>query len=198
MTQVKVITRPSGPTSPDVGIKGAALKALDAGLSVIPIKADGSKAPPISWKRYQAAPPSPQEIEEWFGDSAPVSVALVCGNELEALDFDCAMAFEEFVRGANDVGLGDLLVRLRAGYEERTPRGGTHLFYRCSTVDGSQKLGSPPRPSATASSSSVARSVSSFSLTGTISGNKPSTSFSSTSVPTARTTSSPRNTLSNG
>jgi hypothetical protein len=42
----------------------------------------------------------------------------------ECWDFDCPDTFEAFVSTAGSIGLGDVVARIRAGYEDRTPRDG--------------------------------------------------------------------------
>ena len=42
----------------------------------------------------------------------------------EAWDFDDVETFEQFVMGAHACGLGAVVDRLRAGYEDETPNGG--------------------------------------------------------------------------
>src|SRR5262249_48353154 len=45
----------------------AARAYREAGLSVVPVKRDGSKAPAVkSWQRYQAALPPADDIDRWF------------------------------------------------------------------------------------------------------------------------------------
>src|SRR5262245_13718779 len=69
----------------------AALAYLRAGLTVIPIKADGSKAPAVStWKEYATALPSEAAVRSWWREgTAGIGVVggAVSGN-LECLDFD--------------------------------------------------------------------------------------------------------------
>ncbi len=50
---------------------------VDAGLCVIPLRLDGSKASTVSWKQYQDRKPTDAEIDDWF--SRPAGVAVVCG-----------------------------------------------------------------------------------------------------------------------
>ena len=41
-------------------------RLVKSGLSVIPIRADGSKAPAIKWKAFQARIATPEELHKWF------------------------------------------------------------------------------------------------------------------------------------
>ena len=44
-----------------------ALEALEAGMSVLPIRPDGTKQPALpGWKRYQQELPTEAFVEEWF------------------------------------------------------------------------------------------------------------------------------------
>ncbi|UQU67343.1 phage/plasmid primase, P4 family [Couchioplanes caeruleus] len=124
-----------------------------AGCAVIPIRADGSKAPLVSWRSYRQAPPDRRQVEQWFTGNPP-GLAVVCGSasaglemlELEgrAVDEGLGQALIELLAQA---GLADLWRRLTSdGYWERTPSGGVHILYRISgaAVDGNLKLARRP------------------------------------------------------
>ena len=50
-----------------------------AGLSVLPIRADGTKAPAISsWKEYQSRIATPAELDVWF-KANNVGLGLIAG-----------------------------------------------------------------------------------------------------------------------
>lgn len=121
--------------------------ARKAGFSVIPIKGDGSKMPPFEWNRYRTEPPTADDLRTWFVDRGYTGYAVICGPHLddptmgaEVLDFDVRDRFEAFCDTAEASGLGALIARIRAGYEERTPAGGAHLLYRCREWAGNTKL----------------------------------------------------------
>ena len=58
----------------------AACQYLHAGFSLIPLKADGSKAPAIpAWKAYQTQRPTETEINIWFGTDTPRGIGLIHG-----------------------------------------------------------------------------------------------------------------------
>lgn len=103
---------------------------LEAGISIIPIKPDGSKSPALSsWKPYQERHASAADVQTWYGNGHRYGVAAICGpisGNLEILDFDDPKIFRDFYFGASDTGraLIDSLPR------ERTPSGGVHLAYR--------------------------------------------------------------------
>src|SRR5262249_28824526 len=65
------------------------------GLSVIPIRTDGSKAPPLKWAAYQATAPTTNELRAMFGQGEH-GIAIVCGtvSHLEVIDFDADLVFE--------------------------------------------------------------------------------------------------------
>ena len=125
----------------------AARAALDAGISIIPPKEDGTKAPSVpSWKLYQSERASAKQVEEWYGPRT--GLGFVCGavsGGLELLELD-ADFLAEFKATAEAVGLGPLLERIEAGYLERSPGGGWHLLYRCDEVRGNTKLAQGPGP----------------------------------------------------
>jgi putative DNA primase/helicase len=125
----------------------AAIKALAAGLSVWPPKEDGSKAPLGAWKTGQAQRPTLEQLRNWYGTKGPSKrtgigaiMGKVSGNA-ECLEFDNGgAAYEGFLQRAEAEGLGNLIERIRSGYEERSASGGIHLIYRCEVISGNVKL----------------------------------------------------------
>lgn len=133
-----------------------ALAALDAGLSVLPVRPDGTKHPAVvEWKKYQSCQPTRAEVEVWFGHPHR-GLALVTGSisgGLIALDFDDAETFAQWLkRVRSDEALNELYEYIASGYEEKSPKGGRHLLFRCPEVfeasrrPGSQKLALRPVP----------------------------------------------------
>src|SRR5262245_30988052 len=118
-------------------MKEAATRYVQAGLHVIPIKGDGSKAPALkTWKEYQTRPPRPDELDQWFDGRHDRGLAVLGGNGLEVLDFDRGGLTEEFDRLVERQAPG-LFARLP---RVATPGNGLHLYYRCETIGPNQKL----------------------------------------------------------
>ena len=119
----------------------AALRLNAAGIVPLPVRTDGSKAPGLhTWKAYQEAHPSIDDLLSWFGgtmtDGIGVLTGAISGN-LEMVELE-GRAMQEgaltLLQGyALDNGAGELLARIVTGYSETTPSGGLHLLYR---VDG--------------------------------------------------------------
>lgn len=125
----------------------AALDAFAAGLSVLPPKEDGSKAPSGQWKQCQLERASIQTIYGWYGtERKPLrsGCGLVCGavsGNLECFEFDAGgRLYEAYKARMRQLGHGDLIDKLDAGYLERSPSGGYHWLYRCSVIAGNTKL----------------------------------------------------------
>jgi putative DNA primase/helicase len=132
--------------SPYENTEDAARVLLNKGISSIPIKIDGSKAPALpSWKAYQSRLPTGDEVAGWFGPIRGSAlrpsrgIALVCGGvsgNLEALDVDdfgvAVPLLVEIERRKK--GLAQRLVKVR------TPRPGLLLLYRCAEIEGNQVL----------------------------------------------------------
>ena len=116
--------------------------ALDAGISVVPPREDGTKAPLGSWRIFQERLPYLQELDEWYRADNNQGIGVVCGavsGNLEALDFDRHSAYEDFIERARETGLSELVDRIEAGYLESTPKG-RHWLWRCSEISGNTKL----------------------------------------------------------
>ncbi len=108
----------------------------DAGLCLVPLRLDGSKAPSIPrWKQLQNRKPADAEIDNWF--ARPAGVAVVCGQVsggLEVLDFDHDA---EYVFANWSAMVEPILCCLPV---VETPSGGFHVYYRCYEYCNNQKL----------------------------------------------------------
>ena len=117
-------------------------QAVDAGISVVPPRTDGTKAPLGSWRTFQERLPYLQELDDWYRTEKNPGIGVVCGavsGNLECLDFDRHSAYDEFIKRARETGLAELVDRIEAGYLERTPKG-RHWLWRCSEISGNTKL----------------------------------------------------------
>ena len=117
------------------------------GLSVIPCK---QKRPVIgSWSQYQEAPPTVVELEKMFAKGAD-QIAVICGKvsgNLEVIDIDLK---NDDTGELWDALWGDIVEYFNNGMPLLavfTPSGGAHLYYRCSVIEGNQKLASKPKDS---------------------------------------------------
>ena len=138
----------------------AASAYLAAGFSFVPVSADGEKRPAwellprvwhaargkyvVAWRGYMERCPTPDEVFGWF---APVEnlgfygIQIVCGQvsgNLEVVDFDDFDLFAPWALKVQQActGLLDRLVIVSS------PRPGIHVYYRCPSIAGSQKLAS--------------------------------------------------------
>ncbi len=135
------------------GLLADARRLVQSGISVIPIKTDGTKAPAVStWSPYRERMPTDEELTQWFAGGT-AGIAAVCGpisGGLEVMDFDIpgkgtpeqktdfAPAWEPYVALLIEHGYEDLLNRLVLC---STPSGGRHLAYRYASLkDGNQVL----------------------------------------------------------
>ncbi|HEY1601634.1 MAG TPA: bifunctional DNA primase/polymerase [Pirellulales bacterium] len=131
---------------------------MAAGLSVIPVKADGTKAPAWqllpqawndverrlkhSWKPFLERRPTSAEINAWYSDlgwATFYGIAVVGGavsGGLEIIDLDTIDLVEPWARYVEEriPGLLDRLVFVE------TPRPGMHAYFRSVAGGGSQKL----------------------------------------------------------
>jgi len=111
-----------------------ALKAHDAGLSVIRFNSDGSKIPIGAWTQYQTQQADRDTVEHWFRhDNA--FLGLACGyGGVECIDIDASDTINPYFKLVrHTMGSDELLRRL---YIEKTKRGGLHLLYRVDPRDG--------------------------------------------------------------
>lgn len=122
------------------GLEETALAFEAAGCSIVPVRADGTKAPAAYWKRYQDQRADPGQIRTWLAvhqtDGIGVITGTVSGN-LEMLELEGRAVedklIEAYAQLLTDHGHQLLWKRITAGYLELTPSGGLHVLYR---VDG--------------------------------------------------------------
>jgi hypothetical protein len=147
------------------------LAAHAAGLAPWPPKEDGTKAPEVDdipswcehadciearqagklegWTHRKHARLTETDIRQHWGEFAGMGVVCgaVSGNlemfELEGRAVDEGV-FDEFLREADECGLGELIDRIRCGYEELSPSGGYHWLYHCEQISGNLKLAQRP------------------------------------------------------
>jgi putative DNA primase/helicase len=87
-----------------------ARRYVDGGLSVIPVRLDGSKAPACEWQEFQVRQPMDKELRGWFfegGSGIAIIGGRVSGN-LERIDFDEPGIYEEFATLCSTCGYGEL------------------------------------------------------------------------------------------
>lgn len=122
----------------DDSIYNIAIGYLRAGISIIPLRVDGSKAPAIPWKEYQQRYATEDEVREWF--SQRYAIGIVCGEisgGLEVLDFDHETTYNYFIIRAPDFATELPIVQ--------TPGNGYHVIYRCDEIGHNTKIATDPR-----------------------------------------------------
>jgi len=127
-------------------LRTLAHQALTAGLSVVPPRQDGSKAPVGEWKQYQLRLPTGDELDHWY-QNGRTGIGIVCGRvsgDLEMLEFEgravSGGTYADFCEVLEQAGLYPIWSMIEDGYLEATPGGGYHVLYYCEGVSGSQKL----------------------------------------------------------
>lgn len=119
----------------------AALAYVKAGFSVIPIKADGSKRPSGPWRVWQSRRASAYMVRQMFrGDFGIAVLGGKVSGGLEIFDFDRAEYIDLWIAKVEAMSPG-LIARLP---RIRTPKGGAHFYFRCSEIEGNQKLAQEP------------------------------------------------------
>lgn len=121
-------------------LRKVAHRCLDLGLTTIPIKADGSKAPACDWKKYaDGTPITHEEIDQLFpADWSGIGVVGgAASGGFEILEFEGRAVEEGFMlrfdEAVTKAGLALVWDRAREGYTVSSPSGGKHIGFR---VDG--------------------------------------------------------------
>jgi len=129
-------------------VYGWAKLYLAAGLSVIPVRLDGTKGAYTGWREYSERRPTPAELSAWFAGRRAVRHGIgipggpASGNLL-VFDFESRTAFDRWCLRLTD----DDKRYLAASPVVGTPRDGIHVYVRLTdsvkgalyarTVDGS-------------------------------------------------------------
>ncbi|WP_432135172.1 hypothetical protein [Streptomyces sp. bgisy154] len=133
-------------------LRASAREMDDAGLCVLPIKADGSKAPDVrSWTPYKVQRSVPAEHDQWFGGDRPHGIAVVYGavsGNVEMLEFEGLAIREGLLDEVTEImqasGLGDAWDSILNGWATESPSGGRHYRARLdgAAVPPNRKLAS--------------------------------------------------------
>lgn len=116
---------------------------ISIGISVIPVKSDGSKLPAIKWKEFQSRLMRPDEVEKHFKDCG--GVIAITGNisNLLCIDFDLDKQrptddfWGKFAEGIPEEMKAKMLVN-------QTRSGGFHIWVRTKYEDKSRKIAHRP------------------------------------------------------
>lgn len=108
-----------------------ARRYIRLGLGVIPVRADGSKAPAIRvWEPYQERFATDDELAAWFAPGRPVGVGVVCGvvsGNLAVLDFESQDAWDKWLARVSGTPGAAYLTTCPI---IATPSGGRHVYCR--------------------------------------------------------------------
>ncbi|MGA6159619.1 bifunctional DNA primase/polymerase [Stenotrophomonas sp. NPDC087984] len=136
-------------------MRAAAREFHDAGLCVLPIKADGTKSPDVrSWTQYKTTPSTPADHDQWFGGGRPRGIAVVYGavsGGVEMLEFEGVAVREGLLDEVAEImqasGLGDIWYTIQTGWVTESPSGGRHYRVRLegAPVPPSKKLAARPK-----------------------------------------------------
>lgn len=110
-----------------------AIAYVEHGLSVLPLRLDGSKAPACkSWKNREHDLPGWKTLEKDF--AVPAGIGVVCGvvsGGLEVLDFDAAELFPRWREKVTEIVAKLPVVKSPKGY---------HVWFRCDCVSRNAKI----------------------------------------------------------
>lgn len=133
-------------------LRASARELDDAGLCVLPIKADGSKAADVrSWSPYKVQRSTPAEHDQWFGGDRTRGIAVVYGavsGDVEMIEFEGHAIADGLLDEVTEImeasGLGEPWAEILNGWATESPSGGRHYRVRIEggPVPGNTKLAS--------------------------------------------------------
>ena len=113
------------------------------GISVIPVKADGSKSPLLSgWRKFSTELPDDATLEKWFGTSQLVGIGVPAGpasGNLLILDFEYAEGESAYVQWVQRLP-ENLQSFVKTLPTVSTPSGGRHIWIRLPESQPGAKL----------------------------------------------------------
>ncbi|MCY0961544.1 bifunctional DNA primase/polymerase [Streptomyces sp. H27-H5] len=121
-------------------LRAHAREMHDAGLCVLPVRTDGSKAPDVrSWMAYKVNRSTPEEHDQWFAGGRRTGIGIVTGavsGNIELIEFEGLAVREGVLEGVAELalnsGLGDLWKAVTTGWADETPSGGVHYVVMVS------------------------------------------------------------------
>lgn len=132
-------------------LRAAARELHDAGLCVLPIKADGTKKPSVAWLEYKVSRTTPEQHDQWFGGDRPRGIAVVYGavsGAIELIEFEGLAIREGLLDDVTEImeasGLSESWAAILGGWVTESPSGGRHYRVRVEGGDvaGNTKLAS--------------------------------------------------------
>lgn len=123
---------------------GQAMQYLAGGLSLLPIRADGSKAPAIgSWDQFKVTPATPADLQAWFGNGRVLGVGVIGGavsGGLVVVDFEFTDVFITWCQLVNEQA-PDLVASLpHVVTPGKAGAPGHHMYLRAGRVVPTGKL----------------------------------------------------------
>src|SRR5262245_8054899 len=110
-----------------ISVLDAARSGYGVGLCLLPTRDDGSKAPDAGlWTDFKKTRPTIEKMRT-FDFAHRSGFGMIAGpvsGDRECWDFDCPEVYHAFVDQAIACGLGLVVDRIRANYEDATPGGG--------------------------------------------------------------------------
>ncbi|WP_439628797.1 bifunctional DNA primase/polymerase [Gemmata sp.] len=108
----------------------AARRYRAAGLSVIPVALDGSKAPALAgWREFSERRPGPELLDQWFAGPVRHGIGIPGGpasGHLVVLDFEARAAFDGWAALLS----AEERAAVAGSPVVRTPRDGVHVYVR--------------------------------------------------------------------
>lgn len=120
-----------------------------AGVSTIPVLANGTKRPAVRWGEFITNAPTLEQVNYWWNNGQDYGLALICGKvsgNLEMTELEARAAesdkLAEVAKQMLTPELAHVWEKLCNGYMEWTPSGGIHFLYRISDhpVPGNEKI----------------------------------------------------------
>ncbi|MFE9937365.1 bifunctional DNA primase/polymerase [Streptomyces hirsutus] len=120
-------------------LRAAARELHDAGLCVLPIKADGTKKPAVSWLQYKVDRTTPADHDTWFSGDRPRGIAVVYGavsGAVELIEFEGLAIREDLLNEVTEImeasgpRVSEAWHAILNGWVTESPSGGRHYRVR--------------------------------------------------------------------
>lgn len=116
-----------------------AVKLINAGISVGPLRTDGQKTPAIKWKKYQSCFMTQEEVEKHFENCGGIFAITGSISNLFLFDFD--LKYDHVDEDTYEKFIEKVPPHLLAKFSiNETRSGGKHIWVRTQYTDRSRKI----------------------------------------------------------
>lgn len=119
------------------------------GITPLPTRSDGTKAPAVKWRDWMTTRPGPDELQAWFGNGSTDGIGMLTGTPsggvtMLEVEGRAVHLTERISQLMQERGLYQIWERIDNGWVEQSPSGGVHWHYRADRPRPNTKIARRP------------------------------------------------------